>query len=210
MTPDPVAEAVEAAFAGLLVVFPTDTVYGVATRPDDPQATARLFAAKGRVRDLTLPVLVPSTDAARTVAEMDPRAEALAEAFWPGALTIVLPRSRVSAPWDLGGDGSSVGVRMPAHPLARAVLWAAGPLAVTSANRSGEPPATTCDALRSVFGDLVEVYLCEERPLEGTSSTVVDLAHGAPRLLRRGDLSADDIARFLPAGDALLDSRPSP
>ena len=92
--PDPVAEVVEAALAGLLVVFPTDTVYGLATRPDDPEATARLFVAKGRVRDLTLPVLVPSIDAARTVAELDARAEALAEALWPGALTIVLPRSR--------------------------------------------------------------------------------------------------------------------
>ncbi|MEZ0233568.1 MAG: L-threonylcarbamoyladenylate synthase [Actinomycetota bacterium] len=208
--PDPVAEVVEAALAGLLVVFPTDTVYGIATRPDDPEATARLFVAKGRVRDLTLPVLVPSIDAARTVAELDARADALAEALWPGALTIVLPRSRVSAPWDLGGDGSSVGVRVPAHPLARAVLAAAGPLAVTSANRSGESPATMCDGLSSTFGDLVAVYLCEDRPLEGASSTVVDLAHGAARLLRRGDLGADDIARFLPAGEALLDSRPSP
>lgn len=210
MTPDPVAEVAEAALAGRLVVFPTDTVYGLATRPDDPEATARLFEAKGRPHDLALPVLVSSAEGARSVAELDERAELLADAFWPGGLTIVAPRSDRSVDWVLGGDGSSVGVRVPAHPLARAVLAAAGPLAVTSANRSGEPPATTCDALRSAFGDLVEVYLCEERPLQGTSSTVVDLAHGAPHLLRLGDLSADDIARFLPAGEALLDSRPSP
>lgn len=210
MTPDPVAEVAEAALAGRLVVFPTDTVYGLATRPDDPEATTRLFEAKGRPRDLALPVLAPSAEAARSVAELDERAELLADAFWPGGLTIVMPRSDRSAGWVLGGDGSSVGVRVPAHPLARAVLAAAGPLAVTSANRSGEPPASTCDGLRATFGDLVAVYLCEDRPLEGASSTVVDLAHGAARLLRRGALGADDIARLLPSGEALLDSRPSP
>ncbi|MGZ8579954.1 MAG: L-threonylcarbamoyladenylate synthase [Actinomycetota bacterium] len=210
VTRDPVAEAGEAALAGHLVVFPTDTVYGLATRPDDPAATSLLFDAKGRARDLALPVLVSSTDLVRVVAELDERAERLARAFWPGALTLVLPRSGRSGAWKLGGDGESIGVRVPAHPLARAVLTAAGPLAVTSANRSGEPPATTCDGLRAAFGDLVAVYLCEERPLEGASSTVVDLAHGPPRLLRPGDLHADALARFLPAGEALLDSRPSP
>jgi tRNA threonylcarbamoyl adenosine modification protein (Sua5/YciO/YrdC/YwlC family) len=210
MTPDPVTEAAEAALAGLLVVFPTDTVYGVATRPDDPEATARLFEAKGRSHDLALPVLASSAEAARSVAEFDERAVRLADAFWPGGLTIVVPRSERSVDWVLGGDGASVGVRVPAHPLARAVLAAAGPLAVTSANRSGEPPATTCDGLRATFGDLVAVYLCEDLPLDGTSSTVVDLAHGAARLLRRGELGVDDIARSLPAGEALLDSRPSP
>lgn len=151
MTRDPVTEAGEAALAGHLVVFPTDTVYGLATRPDDPDATSLLFDAKGRASDLALPVLVSSTDLVRVVAELDERAERLAHAFWPGALTLVLPRSRRSGAWKLGGDGESIGVRVPAHPLARAVLTAAGPLAVSSANRSGNPPRprATASARRS-------------------------------------------------------------
>lgn len=209
MTSDPVADAAAAALRGELVILPTDTVYGVGTRPDDPSATARLFEAKQRPRDLELPVLVPSTAFARDVAVFDDAAARLAEECWPGALTIVLPRADDSRSWDLGGDRATVGVRVPAHPLTRAVLAAAGPLAVTSANRSGDPPPTTCDELRRIFGDAVAVYLCEEEPLEGMPSTVLDLAHGEPRILRRGAVGASAIARLLPHGEALLDSRPS-
>jgi tRNA threonylcarbamoyl adenosine modification protein (Sua5/YciO/YrdC/YwlC family) len=210
VTTDPVAEAAEAALAGLLVVFPTDTVYGIATRPDRPDATARIFEAKDREPGLALPVLVPSIDLARKVARLDRRAERLAEAFWPGALTLILSRSDASAAWHLGGDGATVGVRIPDHPLAGIVLHAAGPLAASSANRSGEPPATTCDDLRDAFGDLVSVYLCADEPLEGAASTVLDLAHGPPTLVREGDVAPGELARFLPEGEALLDSRPSP
>ena len=99
---------------------------------------------------------------------------------------------------------------MPAHPLARALLAGTGPLAVTSANRSGDAPATTCDELRATFGDLVQVYLCEDEPLVGAASTVLDLAHGVAALLRGGDVSPDEIRRHLPPEEALLDSRPSP
>lgn len=205
----PVTEAARVALEGSLVVFPTDTVYGLGTRPDDPTATGRIFEAKRREHDLALPVLVPTIEFARDVARLDAGAERLAQAFWPGALTLVLPRSDRSTTWSLGGEQTTIGIRVPAHPLARALLAAAGPLATTSANRSGEPPATTCDELRATFGDLVEVYLCEDRALVGRSSTVLDLAHGTPTLLRQGDLSARDIARFLPAGEALLDSPPS-
>jgi len=209
VTSDPIRDAARAALGGRLIVFPTDTVYGLGTRPDDPAGTERVFAAKGRDRDLALPVLTPTMVAAREVARFDERAEALAAAFWPGALTLVLARAGLSRSWDLGGDASTVGVRVPSHPLARALLTGSGPLAVTSANRSGESPATTCDELRAAFGDLVEVYLCEEAPLEGAASTVLDLAHGRPRLLRAGDLAPEAIERSLPAGEALLDSRPS-
>ena len=209
MTSHPVADAVEAALAGRLIVIPTDTVYGIGTRPEDPAATARIFAAKRRARDLALPVLAASVDDALTVAELDETARRFARAFWPGALTLVVPRTGRSASWDLGQDAASIGVRVPAHPLAVAVLAGTGPLAVSSANRSGEPPATTCDGLTEAFGDLVSVYLCADAPLVGAASTVLDLAHGHPRLLRRGDLSLEQVARFLPAGEPLLDSRPS-
>jgi len=210
MTGDPVAEAARSARTGSLIVFPTDTVYGLGTAPHDATATARVFDAKGRPEHLALPILAGSIEVAREVARFDERADRLARALWPGALSLVLPRTAASEPWALGGDDDCVAVRVPAHPLALAVLAGAGPLAVTSANRSGEPPATTCDGLRSVFGDLVAVYLCEEAPLEGAASTVLDLAHGSPTILRSGDLDAATIARFLPAGDPLLDSPPSP
>ena len=210
MTNDPIDDASRAARDGRLVVFPTDTVYGLATRPDDAGAVERVFAAKGRARDLTLPVLVPVLATAREIARFDERADTIAAAFWPGPLTLVLPRTARSRSWGLGGDPRTVGVRMPSHPLARAVLAASGPLATTSANRSGEAPATTCDELRAVFGDLVEVYLCEETPLAGVASTVIDLTQGGLRVLRAGDLAPEAIARLLPGGEALLDSRPSP
>jgi L-threonylcarbamoyladenylate synthase len=205
----PVGEAAAAARRGDPIVFPTDTVYGLGTRPDDASATARIFEAKGRPRDLELPVLVASIDDARSIASLDDRAARLAAALWPGPLTIVVPRSPGSARWDLGGDPATVGVRMPRHPLALALLTAAGPLAVTSANRSGEPPVTTCEGLREVFGRAVAVFLCEDRPLEGLASTVVDLAHGPARILRRGALPAEAIRELVPDG-ALLDSPPSP
>ena len=194
---DPIAEAVAAALAGRLIVLPTDTVYGIGSRPDDAAATAAIFAAKGRPRDLELPVLVPSRAAAELVSRMDGRASALAERFWPGPLTMVLARSDVSHGWDLGGDARTVGLRMPRHPLALAVLERTGPLAVTSANRSGEPPASTCAALADAFGDAVAVYLCEDVPLVGVASTVVDLTADEPRILREGAVSLDDVRRSL-------------
>jgi len=192
---DPVAQAIAATRHGELIVFPTDTVYGIAAAPEDVRATARLFDAKHRPRDLTLPVLVGSIADARSVGVLDARAERLATALWPGPLTLVVPRTPRSEPWQLGGDDASVGVRIPAHALARAVL-AAGPLATTSANRSGEPPGTTCDDLHAVFGDDVALYLCDDAPLVGRASTVVSLLGPEPVILRAGDVDADVIARL--------------
>lgn len=183
---DAIEQAAAAAHAGRLIVIPTDTVYGIGTRPDDPAATARLFQAKGRPRAMELPVLVPSTAAARRIAVFDERAEMLAIRFWAGPLTIVLSRTEVSRPWDLGGDPATIGVRMPHHPLALAVLARTGPLAVSSANRSGQPTPSTCEELQAVFGDVVDVYLCASEALDGTASTVVDLSRGPPEVIREG------------------------
>jgi tRNA threonylcarbamoyl adenosine modification protein (Sua5/YciO/YrdC/YwlC family) len=203
-----VDEAVDAVRSGRLIVIPTDTVYGMAARPDDPAATGALFAAKGRPRDLTLPVLADGEAAARRLGGFDERADRLAAAFWPGALTLVLPRTDETRGWDLGGDRDTIGVRVPRHPLALAVLAGSGPLAVTSANRSGQPEATTCDELTEVFGDRVAVYLCEDEPLVGTASTVVDLTHGPPRILRAGGNAADVRAHLEMGGGPLVDSPP--
>jgi L-threonylcarbamoyladenylate synthase len=185
---DAIDDAVAAVRGGRLVVMPTDTVYGIGTRPDDPDATAALFAAKGRPQALELPVLAASREEAERIATFDVRARALAEAHWPGALTIVLRRAEPSVGWDLGGDPTTIGVRVPDHPATLALLARTGPLAVTSANRSGEPTPATCDEVRNVFADAVEVYLCQREPLPGLASTVVDLT-GEPRILRQGSVT---------------------
>ena len=197
LRPSPVAEAAQATHAGRLIALPTDTVYGIGSRPDDPRATTRIFEAKGRPRDLELPVLVPSTAAAREIAAFDARADALSFRFWAGPLTIVLPRTPASRGWELGGDPETIGVRMPHHPLALAVLSLTGPLAVTSANRSGEPTPETCAGLTDVFGRAVEGYLCASEPLLGHPSTVVDLASGPYRVLRAGAILEDEVADAL-------------
>lgn len=196
---DPIEEAARAALDGELIVMPTDTVYGLGTRPDDPSATARLFEAKGRPRDLELPVLVASAAAAREIADFDDASEALSGRFWPGSLTLVLPRTQRSLGWDLGGDGSTVGLRVPHHPLALALLARTGPLAVTSANRSGDPTPASCDGLERVFGDAVAVYLCQEEPLARSASTVVNMVGGRARILRAGAVGEGEIEEVLRA-----------
>jgi L-threonylcarbamoyladenylate synthase len=210
VTVDVIAQAVAALRAGQLVVFPTDTVYGIAARPDEPAATARLFDAKRRPRDLELPVLVASVKEVRALAAFGDDAERLASACWPGGLTLVLERTPLSAHWDLGGDPNTIGVRIPRHPLARTLLAASGPLAATSANRSGEPPGSTCGELEATFGDDVALYLCQDDPPPGTASTVVDLAHGPARVLRAGAVAPEVVARLLSPEGPLLDSPLSP
>ncbi len=180
--------AAAAARSGMLIVFPTDTVYGVGTRPDDPRATAAVFAAKGRPQDLTLPVLVASDDEARRVAVFDERAARLAAAYWPGSLTIVLPRTELAGGWHLGGDGASIGVRVPNDERALRLLGRTGPLAATSANRSGEPPAEDRDGLVAIFGDRVAVYLADDGGPLGAASTIIDLTGPRATILRNGDL----------------------
>ena len=182
-----VDDAVAAARAGRLVVLPTDTVYGIGTRPDDAAATSRLFEAKGRPRELELPVLVATRDEAERIATFDDRAAALADEHWPGALTVVLGRTEASRGWDLGGSVDTIGVRVPNHPTALAVLARTGPLAVTSANRSGEPTPARCEELHAIFGSSVDVYVCDPGARPGLASTVVDLT-GETRTLRRGSV----------------------
>ena len=207
---DPLREAVRAVEAGRLVIFPTDTVYGLGARPDDPVATTRVFAAKARPPSLELPVLVANAAQARGVGVLDERAERLAAAWWPGPLTLVVPRATASRGWELGGDPETVGLRVPHHPMALALIAATGPMAVTSANRSGAPPATTCEELAATFGDVVEVYLCQDEPLRGAASTVVDLAHGPMGILRQGAVDLADIERRMAGEGPLLDSPLSP
>ena len=193
-----VAAAVSAVQRGALAVFATDTVYGVAADAFSPAAVARLLAAKGRGRDMPVPVLVGSAVSISGLAEhVTDDARALVEAFWPGPLTLIV-RSAPSLAWDLVETRGTVAVLMPAHPVALAVLAATGPLAVSSANRSGMPPATTtADALRQL-GEDVAVYLDSGSVESGVPSTILDLTDVRPRLRRLGALTTERLRTVLP------------
>lgn len=204
-TSDPaVTAAAEALAAGELVVFPTETVYAVAARPDDPEATGRLFEAKARPARLSLPVLVPTAAAAWEVARATGPAKRLAARLWPGPLTMVLRRNAGSRSWYLGEHAETVGVRVPDHPLTQALLERVGPLAATSANPSGRPPLTEMGDLVKTFGERVAVYLVGEGTGHGEerASTVVDLTSGPPRILRRGPIAKAEIEAALDLGPA--------
>ena len=205
--PPPLADAAEALARGELVVVPTDTVYGLAARPDVPGATDRLFRAKSRARSLTLPVLVGDLATAREVAAFNELADRAARAWWPGPATLVLDRAARSRGWDLGDERATIAVRVPDEPLALELLRATGPLAVTSANRSGDPPGRTCEDLVQTFGEDVAIYLCRDGPLDGVASAVLDLTASPPRVLRPGALPAEAVRRFIDGQDPLLDSR---
>ncbi|MDP9067136.1 MAG: L-threonylcarbamoyladenylate synthase [Actinomycetota bacterium] len=186
-------EAVAALESGSLVVIPTDTLYGVAARADLPHAVEAIFAAKERPKERALPVLGANVAALRSVAAFDQRALELAATFWPGPLTLVLPRA-TGFGFDLGGiqDGS-VAVRVPASPHALAVLERSGPLAVTSANISGQAAAVTVAEARAALRDSVAVYI-DGGPAAGAPSTVLSLL-GEPKVLRAGGLAADLVLR---------------
>jgi L-threonylcarbamoyladenylate synthase len=196
----PPEEAIEAAAravrAGELVVVPTDTVYGLGARPDRKKATALLFVAKRRPRDLTLPVLAADVEDAARVGVLDDRARALADKFWPGGLTLVLPRTELARRWDLGDEKRTVGVRVPDHLVTLDLLRTTGPLAVTSANLSGQATPSDCPGVRALFGQAVAVYLCAG-PLGGFASTVVDLSGSEPRIVREGAIPSADLAPVL-------------
>ncbi len=181
--------ALRALDSGRPVVMPTDTVYGLAARPDRPSALTAIFDLKGRPANKPLPVLAATVDDLQGVVSPDGRARALAARFWPGPLTLVLPRA-AGFRADLGGEGSTVAVRVPACDIALRLLAAAGPLAVTSANRSGGRPAVTADEARRTFGSAVGAYLDAGRG-GGRASTVVSLGTGPsadPELLRDGPI----------------------
>jgi L-threonylcarbamoyladenylate synthase len=198
---DPDQTALDAAQQALesaeVVVLPTDTVYGIGARPDLKAATDRVFEVKRRSRDLSLPVLAAGVDEAARVAVLDSRARLLAQSFWPGGLTIVLPRSRWASDWDLGEDQHTLGVRVPDHPVALALLTRVGPLAVTSANRSGATTPSTCEGVVSALGDAVAVYLCAGPALGDIPSTIIDLTGSEARILREGAIASKTLIGVL-------------
>jgi L-threonylcarbamoyladenylate synthase len=189
---------------GELVVMPTDTVYGVAADAFNPAAVNLLLAVKGRGRDMPVPVLVASRQMADAVVEaLSEPGRALADAFWPGALTLVV-RHTPHLAWDLGETRGTVAVRVPDHPLALSLLEQTGPLAVSSANRSGSPAPLAAMAARLQLGSAVAVYLdAGPAPAAAQPSSIVDLTAEQPRLLRAGALDADRLRDVVP--DPLVD-----
>jgi tRNA threonylcarbamoyl adenosine modification protein (Sua5/YciO/YrdC/YwlC family) len=182
------AAAALAVQRGQLVILPTDTVYGVGADAFEAAAVTRLLTAKGRGREMPPPVLVSAQTTLDALAVSVPAyARELVEQLWPGPLTLVC-RQQPSLQWDLGDTRGTVAVRMPDHELALELLARTGPLAVSSANRTGQPPATTGDEAELGLGDEVEVIL-DAGPTRGaTPSTIVDATGPEPRILRTGAL----------------------
>jgi L-threonylcarbamoyladenylate synthase len=190
---------------GAVVAVPTDTVCGLAARLDRPDAIRSIFTIKGRPADKALPILGANVAQLDDVAEFDADALKLAKSFWPGPLTLVLHRTR-RFDVDLGGadDDLTVGVRVPDSKPLLELLIRSGPLSVTSANVSGQPPAKSIEAARVALGDRVAAYLEEGARVEsssiGAASTVVSLVGGF-RLLREGPLDADELRSRLEEPD---------
>ncbi|GAA1475431.1 L-threonylcarbamoyladenylate synthase [Corynebacterium felinum] len=189
--------AVSAVKSGRLVVLPTDTLYGLGCDAFDIAAVERLLATKGRGPDMPVPVLVGSWETARgLVHSYDERLRTLIEAFWPGALSIVVPQAP-SLVWNLGDTRGTVMLRMPLHPVAIELLRETGPMAVSSANISGHAPSTTAQAAKEQLGTAVNVYLDGGECSVGVASSIIDLSGERPRLLREGGISAERIAEVL-------------
>ena len=187
------AAAALALRTGQLVVLPTDTVYGVGADAFHPAGVASLLMAKGRGREMPPPVLVGTVRAANALIEdLGPYGQDLIDEFWPGGLTIVCRASR-SLNWDLGDTRGTVAVRMPQHPVALDLLRETGPLAVSSANRTGSPAATTAADAQEQLGNAVSVYLDAGPCSSDVPSTIVDLTGNVPRLLRAGAVSVGQL-----------------
>lgn len=196
---DACRRAGEALRQGRLVAFPTETVYGLGGDARNSRAVAAIFEAKRRPTFNPLIVHVARLEQAQALAAFDARALALAAAFWPGPLTLVLPRRPDSGLSDLIGTGfASVAIRMPSHPVARAVLAAADcPVAAPSANPSGRISPTRAEHVMAGLDGRVDLVLDGGACAVGVESTVLDLASGAPRVLRPGGVTAEEIAAVI-------------
>jgi L-threonylcarbamoyladenylate synthase len=193
--------AVTAARAGELIVLPTDTVYGIGADAFIPSSVTTMLAAKGRGRNMPPPVLIgTSRAAAALVDDLGAFGQALIDEFWPGALTLVFRASPTLA-WDLGDTKGTVALRMPLHPVALDVLRQTGPMAVSSANRTGQPAATTADEAESQLGEAVSVYLDGGPCTDNIPSTILDLTGTVPTLLRTGAVPVERLRRIVSVVD---------
>ena len=194
------ARAAELLRGGAVVAFPTDTVYGLAAVPDQPAALARIYAVKGRPAELPLVLMVDSIEQAARWAQIDERSRQLMDRYWPGPLTLVVPASGAAAPPLTAGEPPTIGVRLPAHAAALALVRAAGgALATTSANRSGLPPALAAEHLLDLEG--VAAIVDGGRSPGGRASTVLDVSGDEPRVLRDGPVPRSRLMDWLVGSD---------
>lgn len=192
------AAAVEALRSGGIVALPTDTVYGIAVALDTPGGVEALFAAKQRPPDKGIMLLLADAAQAPDIGEWPPAAAALAEAFWPGGLTVIVPqRPDVPFPPALTAGTATIGLRVPDHPAPRALAAAVGPIPTTSANRSGEPEAGDAEAIVAQLGNAIALVLDGGPAHGGPASTVVDCTVDPPRILREGAIPADAVEATL-------------
>ena len=195
LPPDRLHEVIDALRAGEVVAIPTDTVYGIAAVPDRPEAVRRLAELKGRAAEQPVALLIDSVEAVAQQLE-DAAVLERVRRFWPGALTAVV-RVRVGFAPGVTTAAGTAGLRQPDDSLARVVIrGCGGVLAVTSANRHGEPPATSAEAAAAAFGEQVagEMLVLDGGPRPGgVASTVVDLTVEPPRVLREGPVSAEEL-----------------
>jgi L-threonylcarbamoyladenylate synthase len=193
-----IAAAVTTVRSGGLVVLPTDTVYGLGADAFSPEAVSRLLAVREQERRVPPSVLVGSVRAATALAEsLGAFGQDLIDEFWPGPLTLVL-RASSTLKWDLGDTNGTVAIRMPLHPVALELLRRTGPLAVSSANKTGFPTGPTVADAQARLGDAVEVYLDGGPCTENPPSSIVDLTNSMPRLLRAGAITADQLRKVIP------------
>jgi L-threonylcarbamoyladenylate synthase len=197
-------EARAAIGRGELIVLPTDTVYGVGAEAFDADAIQRLLDAKGRTRQSPPPVLIAGRAMMSALAsEVTEPVGQLADAFWPGPLTLVV-MAQASLSWDLGETGGTVALRIPNHPLTLEILRETGPMAVSSANAHGQPPATSVAQAQHMLGESVAVYLDDgDAAGGGVASTILDVtalsdAQGTVRVLRKGAVGVDQVTQVLP------------
>lgn len=184
--------------AGECIVFPTDTVYGIGADAFNPDAVTRLLAVKGRTRQVPSPVLISGAEVLGALAsEITPTVAEAIGRFWPGPLTVIVNQQH-SLRLDLGDSAGTIAVRVPANELARELLRATGPLAVSSANRHGQPAAVDCQQAIDQFGDSVELYL-DGGPTAGSEpSTIVDFTGERPIVRRQGILDLEVLRAVLP------------
>ncbi len=194
------AEAVELLRAGEIVAIPTDTVYGIAADLALPDAIERLFGAKRRPPEKAVALLLADVDQAGVLGVLGPAARVLAERFWPGGLTLVLPRrADARLPAVIAAGAATVGVRVPDHPAPRALASALGPLPTTSANVSGEPDARDAPEIVALLGDAIALVLDGGPVRGGPASTVVDCSGPSPIVRRIGAIAPALIAEALDA-----------
>jgi L-threonylcarbamoyladenylate synthase len=204
-TPETIAEAAQILREGGLVAFPTETVYGLGANALDGKAVAGIFAAKNRPAINPVIIHVAKREDAAKYVEVDARAKGLMQAFWPGPLTLILPKKKEGGVSDLVSAGlETIAIRMPDHPVALSLIEKAGvPVAAPSANASGEPSATTPRHVRESLGERVPMIIAGGACAVGLESTVLDLSGAEPVIVRPGAVTAEDLEPYL--GSVVID-----